>query len=141
MEELGVPPKQKERARQAFASSAESAGFIAPNGRFSKPALAPPSVTEKPEVKKGGNGGGAGGGDDAAPAAEGNGTQRKPEQEKSDADQLKGRLSDSALEYRLVDLITEAHQKAPEVVGHIIAVITFLKTKDVDSRVKAQGES
>ncbi len=37
MESLGVPPKQKERARQAFSSSATYANFIAHNGRFSKP--------------------------------------------------------------------------------------------------------
>ncbi|SMQ69588.1 hypothetical protein SAMN06297468_1773 [Altererythrobacter xiamenensis] len=78
MEELGVPPKQKERARQAFAASAETAGYIADNGRFSKPALAPPSPNAPaPEAEDtaeeddygdergsgggGGNGGGAGG--------------------------------------------------------------------------------
>lgn len=39
IEKLGVPSKQKERARQAFSSSALYAGFIASNGRFSKPAV------------------------------------------------------------------------------------------------------
>lgn len=42
------------------------------------------------------------------------------------------KITDSALEYRLVDLITEAAQKDPAVVEHIIAVVTFLKTKDID---------
>lgn len=40
MESLGVPPKQKERARQAFSASAQFAGYIASNGRFSKPTFA-----------------------------------------------------------------------------------------------------
>ncbi len=40
MESLGVPQKQKERARQAFQVSVQYAGFIAANGRFSKPTSA-----------------------------------------------------------------------------------------------------
>lgn len=42
LETLGVPPKQKVRARQTFTKSADFAGFIDPStGRFIKPATAP----------------------------------------------------------------------------------------------------
>lgn len=63
MEELGVPPKQKERARQAFASSAQRAGFISSTGRFSKPVLAAPEINDdiediEAETSSGGGGGG-----------------------------------------------------------------------------------
>jgi hypothetical protein len=60
MEQLGVSPKQKERARQTFMKSAQYAGFIdASSGRFVKPGIAareePPH--EKPdEGKKRNNG-------------------------------------------------------------------------------------
>lgn len=62
MESLGVPPKQKERARQAFQSSATFANFIAPNGRFSQPSLAaaapaPDETPRKEETKRGGDDG------------------------------------------------------------------------------------
>lgn len=66
MVELGVPVKQKERARQVFQKSAERAGFIDGNsGRFIKPAFSevqrrediPPSP---PPGDVGGNGGGGG---------------------------------------------------------------------------------
>jgi hypothetical protein len=41
MEQLGVSPKQKERARQTFMKSAQYAGFIdASSGRFVKPGIA-----------------------------------------------------------------------------------------------------
>jgi hypothetical protein len=41
MEQLGVSPKQKERARQTFMKSAQYAGFIdASTGRFVKPGIA-----------------------------------------------------------------------------------------------------
>jgi hypothetical protein len=60
---MGVPAKQAERARQAFASSAQVAGYIASNGRFSKPMVAPAEVKEeKPEETDGGGGGGGGAG-------------------------------------------------------------------------------
>jgi hypothetical protein len=62
MEELGVPPKQKERARQAFASSAQTAGFIASSGRFSKPVLAAPTAEDVIDAQTPENGGGTGGG-------------------------------------------------------------------------------
>lgn len=63
MSSLGVPPKQTERARQAFASSAQSAGFIASNGRFSKPTISPvPAREEATEREHGGGGGGNGNG-------------------------------------------------------------------------------
>lgn len=59
---VGVPTKQAERARQAFAASAQSAGFIASNGRFSKPTFAPQDdkKDEKPADTGGGGGGGGG---------------------------------------------------------------------------------
>jgi hypothetical protein len=63
MEQLGVSPKQKERARQTFAKSAQYAQFIdASTGRFVKPGIAPKAdVTPPPnpnrEDRKGGNGG------------------------------------------------------------------------------------
>jgi hypothetical protein len=61
--ELGVSPKQKERARQTFMSSAKYAGFIdATSGRFVKPGIAQGEVrtNDKPPVEqeKRGNGGG-----------------------------------------------------------------------------------
>ncbi len=75
MESLGVPQKQKERARQAFQVSVLYAGFIASNGRFSKPTSAAralpsseaevennfsePPLAERP-VPYGGGGGGNG---------------------------------------------------------------------------------
>ncbi|HEY4848671.1 MAG TPA: hypothetical protein VIH87_12985 [Methylocella sp.] len=62
METLGVPRKQKERARQVFSTSAADAGFIAQNGRFSKPA-APPSRTGEDQSNDG-SGEGSGGGRD-----------------------------------------------------------------------------
>jgi hypothetical protein len=76
MQSLGVPPKQAERARQAFAASAQTAGYIASNGRFSKPALPPAEVRDRqpddtrhesgggpasPPPNGGGSGGGGGG--------------------------------------------------------------------------------
>jgi hypothetical protein len=63
METLGVPRKQKERARQVFSTSANDAGFIAQNGRFSKPAAAPPSRTSEDQSNDGsGQGSGSSGG-------------------------------------------------------------------------------
>lgn len=60
MEQLGVSPKQKERARQTFMKSAQYAGFIDPaSGRFVKPGIAQRDETPpKPEERTGGNGGG-----------------------------------------------------------------------------------
>ena len=69
MMELGVPKKQKERARQVFQKSATVAQFIDPgSGRFIKPAVGPgakkaDSSNADPETSKVGIGGG-GGGDD-----------------------------------------------------------------------------
>ena len=62
--ELGVSPKQKERARQTFMKSAQYAGFIdASTGRFVKPGVAQEAVKEeKPPREK--NGGGDGNGTD-----------------------------------------------------------------------------
>jgi len=68
MEELGVAPKQKERARQIFQRSAETAGFfemdrtrlIMPVGAAETQA---PVVVEPPEPE-GKRGGGGGGGDE-----------------------------------------------------------------------------
>jgi len=72
MVQLGVSPKQKERARQAFQKSATNAGFIDINsGRFIKPGNGPaampkPGDTENPrkDTESGGGGGGGGGGGD-----------------------------------------------------------------------------
>jgi hypothetical protein len=80
METFGVPQKQKERARQAFSASVNYAGFIATNGRFSKPAiparvlpgaeeepettLSEASIPQRPTSHGGGSGAGGGGGQD-----------------------------------------------------------------------------
>lgn len=64
MEQLGVAPKQKERARQTFMKSAQYAGFIdSSTGRFVKPGNAsskPPDGNQKKNEGGGGNGGGGG---------------------------------------------------------------------------------
>ena len=63
IESFGVPPKQKERARQTFTKSARYAGFIdSSTGRFIRPATAPvvPAASAS-ELPKGGGGGGGGG--------------------------------------------------------------------------------
>lgn len=76
---LGLPQKQVERARQVFAASVETAGFIS-NGRFVKPVVAARSdpdereverqtpedrsTDERPDRQNRGNGGGSGGGKD-----------------------------------------------------------------------------
>lgn len=110
MQSLGVPPKQAERARQAFASSAQYAGFIAANGRFSKPMVTPVAARDDADGGTGGGnggGGGGGGGGDTPPPPP------PPTSEK--------------LEYRLVDLMEKAGDN-PEVMKAILTVITFLKT-------------
>ena len=62
MEQLGVSPKQKERARQTFTKSAQFAGFIdSATGRFVKPGIAQKTDLPPPPPRE--NGGG-GGGDD-----------------------------------------------------------------------------
>jgi hypothetical protein len=49
MEQLGVSPKQKERARQTFMKSAQYAGFIdASSGRFVKPGIATRDEVQRP---------------------------------------------------------------------------------------------
>lgn len=66
MVELGVPIKQKERARQTFQSSATYAGYIASNGRFIQPVVssvgtiseAPPPVHDDRRGDPPGGGGG-----------------------------------------------------------------------------------
>lgn len=61
METLGVPPKQKERARQTFMKSAQFAGYIDPaTGRFIRPAVAPTVTSPPADLNKGGGGGGGG---------------------------------------------------------------------------------
>lgn len=65
MEQLGVSPKQKERARQTFTKSAVYAGFIdAGTGRFVKPGIAPkvdmPPPPPRDERNDGGGGDGTG---------------------------------------------------------------------------------
>ena len=73
MESLGVPTKQKERARQAFSASAQYAGFIASNGRFSKPTIPGARLRKKfrrtPRITAGG--GGNDGGDELHPFIQG----------------------------------------------------------------------
>lgn len=65
-ESIGVPPKQKERARQTFVKSAQYAGFIDPTtGRFIRPATPPPAtglptVIEMPKLGGGGGSDGSG---------------------------------------------------------------------------------
>lgn len=103
---VGVPPKQAERARQAFASSAQTAGYIASNGRFSKPTIASAPVRENGEEGKGGGGGGGGDGGDPP-------------------------VTEKALEYKLVDLMSEALGQ-PDVMQAIIRVVTFLKERDAN---------
>lgn len=63
MEQFGVSPKQKERARQTFMKSATYAGFIdVATGRFVKPGIAPKDEVQRApekalEVNRGGGGG------------------------------------------------------------------------------------
>jgi hypothetical protein len=68
MESLGVPSKQKERARQTFTKSAQFAGYVdQQTGRFIKPAIAsppPPSNSGLVDLNGSGGGGGGGGGGD-----------------------------------------------------------------------------
>ncbi len=67
MEALGVPTKQKERARQTFTKSAQFAGYIDPQtGRFIKPAtaVAPPPPKHADLKRNIGGDGNGGGGDD-----------------------------------------------------------------------------
>jgi hypothetical protein len=65
MEALGVPTKQKERARQTFFKSAIQAGFIdTANGRLIKPAVSAPPPDSANHDKKRKPLGGSGGGDD-----------------------------------------------------------------------------
>jgi len=68
MEQLGISPKQKERARQTFSKSAIYAGFIDQStGRFIKPGI--PGAREEGggiqdrDVDRGGGGGVGGAGD------------------------------------------------------------------------------
>jgi hypothetical protein len=59
METLGVPPKQKERARQIFSKSAQSAGIIdAGMGRFVKLATGAPPPADPIPNRQGHTGGG-----------------------------------------------------------------------------------
>jgi hypothetical protein len=58
MEQFGVSPKQKERARQTFSKSATYAGFIdQTTGRFVKPGIAAREEPPPPPDKKRGGGG------------------------------------------------------------------------------------
>lgn len=110
---VGVPPKQAERARQAFASSAQAAGYIASNGRFSKPTTASAPPGESAEDRGGGGGGGDGGGGGGEPP-----------------------VTEKALEYKLVDLMSEALDDN-EVMQAIIKVVTFLKARDAKRKTGA----
>jgi hypothetical protein len=73
MEQLGVSPKQKERARQTFMKSAQYAGFIdSSSGRFVKPGIAQRDEGQRQQDKPADNErsrtGGGGGGDETPPA-------------------------------------------------------------------------
>jgi hypothetical protein len=116
MHSLGVPPKQTERARQAFASSAQHAGYIASNGRFSKPLIAPAPVREDDGGEGSGGHGGGSGGSGGNGGGGGGGGDRSGREEKK-------------LEYRLVDLMEDAMDD-PEALQAILKVITFVKTRD-----------
>lgn len=96
MESLGVPPKQKERARQAFSASAQYAGYIAANGRFSKPTLAALAKEDSPAEDNGGGGGGGPGDGGSRGGSGGSGQQNQQRIEQP-----------KALEYQLIDLMTE----------------------------------
>jgi hypothetical protein len=64
IEQLGVSPKQKERARQTFMKSAQYAGFIdSATGRFVKPGIAQKDEGSGQQVRQEdrGSGGGSGG--------------------------------------------------------------------------------
>jgi hypothetical protein len=57
MEQIGVPTKQKERARQTFVKSAQYAGFIdQQTGRLVRPATGPMPPTPEEIPDKGGGG-------------------------------------------------------------------------------------
>jgi hypothetical protein len=61
VEQLGVSPKQKERARQTFTKSAVHAGFIdQASGRFVKPGIASREEPDRSRQKRGGGNGGDG---------------------------------------------------------------------------------
>jgi hypothetical protein len=62
VEQLGVSPKQKERARQTFMKSAQYAGFIdAATGRFVKPGIAQTeTIKEEKTPREKGSGSGDG---------------------------------------------------------------------------------
>lgn len=63
VEQLGVSPKQKERARQTFMKSAQYAGFIdEASGRFVKPGVGGQDDQVRQRDREPGSGGG--GGDD-----------------------------------------------------------------------------
>jgi hypothetical protein len=67
VEQLGVSPKQKERARQTFMKSAQYAGFIdSATGRFVKPGIAQKDEGsgQQPEIDRGGGDGSGGDGTD-----------------------------------------------------------------------------
>jgi hypothetical protein len=69
VEQLGVSPKQKERARQTFMKSAQYAGFIdSATGRFVKPGIAESAGQQgQQEAKDGGSGSGGGNGGGETP--------------------------------------------------------------------------
>lgn len=113
MQSLGVPSKQAERARQAFASSAQHAGYIASNGRFSKPMVALVPARD---------------GDIGAPLGAGETVPPSPAPPLPPPSSFP---TEQKLEYRLVDLMSQAIGE-PEVLQAILTVITFLKTKDVN---------
>ena len=64
IEQLGVSPKQKERARQTFMKSATYAGFIdQTTGRFVKPGIPQKEESNSQQEDRGSGSGGDGGGE------------------------------------------------------------------------------
>jgi hypothetical protein len=62
MEQLGVSPKQKGRARQVFQKSAQYAGYVDPgSGRFIRPGTGPEMDRPQERERRSGGGGGDGG--------------------------------------------------------------------------------
>ena len=129
MQTMGVPPKQVERARQAFAVSAQAGAYIAANGRFSKPTVTPVPAREELGGGNGGGGGGAGGGG-------GGGNDAGEPPLSPPIVRAMPPATEKALEYKLVDLMSDASGQ-PEVIAAIITVVTFLTSRNATKKTAA----
>jgi hypothetical protein len=116
MEALGVSSKQKDKARQVFERAASQAGFF----ELGKDRL----IRPKSE-------GGSGHDTDRSKFAGGGAPPPPPPPPPPP-------LTEKALEYRLVDLMTEA-MGDPEVMNAIIKVITFLKVREANGTVQPKS--